>query len=37
LFSLVSFLPLNLHQQRLTAQKIIGGNKFYLRDGSADA
>jgi len=35
LFSLVSFLPLNLHQRRLTSQKIVGGNKFYLRDGRA--
>jgi radical SAM superfamily enzyme YgiQ (UPF0313 family) len=33
LFSLVSFLPLNLHQRRLTSQKIIGGNRFFLRDG----
>jgi radical SAM superfamily enzyme YgiQ (UPF0313 family) len=37
LFSLVSFLPLNLHQRRLTSDKIIGGNKFYLRDGQAGA
>jgi hypothetical protein len=33
LFSLLSFLPLNLHQKRVTAKKIIGGNRFFLRDG----
>jgi radical SAM superfamily enzyme YgiQ (UPF0313 family) len=32
LFSLLSFLPLNLHQRRLTEDKILGGNKFFLRD-----
>lgn len=32
LFSLVSFFPLNLHQHRLASKKILGGEKFFLRD-----
>jgi len=31
-FSLVTFLPLNLYQRRLTREKIIGGNRFFMRD-----
>jgi radical SAM superfamily enzyme YgiQ (UPF0313 family) len=31
-FALASFLPLNLHQRRLTHRKILGGDKFFLRD-----
>jgi radical SAM superfamily enzyme YgiQ (UPF0313 family) len=32
LFALLSFFPLNLHQRRLTRDKILGGDKFFLRD-----
>lgn len=32
LFSLVSYWPLNWHQRRLTREKIIGGDKFCIRD-----
>jgi radical SAM superfamily enzyme YgiQ (UPF0313 family) len=31
-FSALSFLPLNLYQRRLTHRKILGGDKFFLRD-----
>jgi radical SAM superfamily enzyme YgiQ (UPF0313 family) len=31
-FSVLAFLPLNLFQRRLTSEKIIGGNKFFVRD-----
>jgi radical SAM superfamily enzyme YgiQ (UPF0313 family) len=31
-FSALSFLPLNLYQRRLTDRKILGGDKFFLRD-----
>ena len=31
-FSILSFFPLNLHQRRLTQDKILGGDKFFLRD-----
>jgi radical SAM superfamily enzyme YgiQ (UPF0313 family) len=31
-FSALSFLPLNLHQRRLTHRKILGGDRFFLRD-----
>jgi radical SAM superfamily enzyme YgiQ (UPF0313 family) len=31
-FTFASFLPINLFQRRLTYQKIVGGDKFYLRD-----
>ena len=30
--SLAAFLPLNLYQRRLTYEKIIGGNRFFMRD-----
>jgi radical SAM superfamily enzyme YgiQ (UPF0313 family) len=30
LFSIFSFLPINLRQRRLATEKIIGGNKFFL-------
>jgi radical SAM superfamily enzyme YgiQ (UPF0313 family) len=33
LFSALAFLPLNWHQWRLTHEKIVGGKKFFLRDG----
>jgi radical SAM superfamily enzyme YgiQ (UPF0313 family) len=32
LFALAAFLPLNLFQRRLTYKKIIGGQKFFMRD-----
>jgi radical SAM superfamily enzyme YgiQ (UPF0313 family) len=32
LFSALAFLPLNWHQRRLTREKIVGGNWFFLRD-----
>jgi radical SAM superfamily enzyme YgiQ (UPF0313 family) len=32
LFTLASFFPINLYQRRLTYKKIVGGDKFYLRD-----
>jgi radical SAM superfamily enzyme YgiQ (UPF0313 family) len=31
-FSTIAFLPINFFQRRLTAEKIIGGNRFFLRD-----
>ena len=31
-FSLLTYLPLNLHQRRLTRRKILGGERFYSRD-----
>jgi len=32
LFSLAAFLPINLYQRRLTFEKIIGKNRFFMRD-----
>jgi radical SAM superfamily enzyme YgiQ (UPF0313 family) len=32
LFALASFFPINLYQRRLTYEKIVGGNKFFVRD-----
>jgi len=31
-FSLAAFLPINLYQRRLTFEKVIGGNRFFMRD-----
>jgi hypothetical protein len=31
----MAFLPLNFFQRRLTAEKIVGGNRFFLRDSDA--
>jgi hypothetical protein len=30
--SLVGYFPINLYQRRLTRHKILGGNKFFMRD-----
>jgi radical SAM superfamily enzyme YgiQ (UPF0313 family) len=35
LLATAAFLPINLYQRRLTAEKIIGGNRFFRRDGHA--
>ena len=32
----MAFLPLNFFQRRLTTEKIIGGNRFFLRDSDAN-
>ena len=32
LFSLAMFFPINLYQRRLTFEKVIGGNRFFMRD-----
>lgn len=32
LFSLLAYLPLNLHQRTLTTAKILGGDRFFRRD-----
>jgi radical SAM superfamily enzyme YgiQ (UPF0313 family) len=34
LFATAAFLPMNIMQRRLTREKIIGGNRFFLRDGA---
>ena len=34
-FATMAFLPLNFFQRRLTAEKIVGGNRFFLRDSDA--
>ncbi len=34
-FATMAFLPLNIFQRRLTAEKIIGGNRFFVRDSAA--
>ncbi len=31
-FGLFAFFPVNLYQRRLTRLKILGGNKFFMRD-----
>lgn len=31
-FSLLAYLPINLHQRRLTRRKILGGERFFSRD-----
>jgi radical SAM superfamily enzyme YgiQ (UPF0313 family) len=31
-FSLLAYLPVNLHQRRLTRRKILGGERFFQRD-----
>jgi radical SAM superfamily enzyme YgiQ (UPF0313 family) len=35
-FSTMAFLPLNFFQRRLTAEKIIGGKRFFLRDAGVE-